>query len=101
MGAGLTQMELAEASETTDATISRIERGRFAPSQDLLARMARAIGVDPSELVAASKPTKKPQLRPCEARLLATVRGMADAQVDDLVRGLRLIMVAASVGKHS
>jgi len=88
-------MELAESSETTDATISRIERGRFMPSQDLLTRMAKAIGVDPSELVAVAKAPKKPQLRACEARLLATVRGMPDAQVDDLVRGLRLIMAAS------
>lgn len=95
VAAGMTQMELAEASETTDATISRIERGRFLPSQALLDRMAKAIGVDPSELVTVGKTPKKPQLRACEARLLATVRGMPDAQVDDIVRGLRLIMGAS------
>jgi transcriptional regulator with XRE-family HTH domain len=98
--AGLTQAQLAELSDTTDATISRIERGRFLPSQQLLDRLAKAIQVDPSELVTRAKKPTKPQLRPCEARLLATVRGLPDTQVEDVVKGLRLIM-AASGGRNS
>lgn len=93
--AGLTQMELAEAANTTDATISRIERGRFLPSQALLDRLGGAIGVDPSELVVRTKKPKKASLRSCETRLLATVKGLDDAAVDDITKGLRMIIAAS------
>jgi transcriptional regulator with XRE-family HTH domain len=91
LAAGLTQAQLAELAEVTDATLSRIERARFAPSQDLLQRLAKAIGATEADLVARQNAEKKPTLRPAEARLLATVRGWDDAAIDDLVKGTRLI----------
>ncbi len=95
---GLTQGQLAEAAETTDATISRIERGRFSPSQDLLSRLADALSVDPADLVARTRRPMKSTLRPAEARLLALVRGFDDAAIDDLVRALKLML---AVGRNA
>jgi transcriptional regulator with XRE-family HTH domain len=92
---GLKQAELAEASGVTDATISRIERGRFAPSQDLLRRLAGALGATEADLVARERTTKAPALRRAEATLLAVVRNWEEAAIDDLVKGLRLITAAA------
>lgn len=91
LAAGLKQEKLAELADVTDATISRIERGRFAPSQALLQRLATALGVTEANLVARGGVPKKNPLRAAEARLLATVRGWDDASIDDLVRGIRLI----------
>jgi len=95
LAAGLTQAQLAELSDVTDATLSRIERGRFAPSQDLLRRLAHAVGATESDLVARVNTTKKPSLKPAEARLIAAVRGWDEAAIDDLVRGVKLIAGAS------
>lgn len=92
---GLKQAKLAELADVTDATISRIERGRFAPSQDLLRRLARALGATEADLVARVRSAKAPTLRRAEATLLAVVRGWEEAAIDDLVKGLRLITAAA------
>lgn len=93
--AGLTQAELSEAAEIADATLSRIERGRLIPSVELADRLATALRVSVDELMSRPKRATKPRQRPCEARLLATVRDLDDAQVDDITRGVRLIMAAA------
>lgn len=93
--AGLKQAQLAELADVTDATISRIERGRFAPSQDLLRRLAQAVRATEADLVARNMTAKKPTLRPAEARLLASVRGWDEPAIDDLVRALQLIIAAS------
>jgi transcriptional regulator with XRE-family HTH domain len=94
--AGLRQWQLAETARVSDATISRIERGRFAPSQALLRRLAEAVGATESDLVAREHSPKKPLLRAAEARLLAAVRGWDEGAIDDLVKGMRLIVAAAT-----
>ena len=96
--AGLTQSQVAEAADVTDATISRIERGRFLPSQDLLGRLASAVGVTEAELLNRRRAPKRRELRPSEARLLAVVRDLEEPAIDDLTRGLKLIL---SVGYTS
>jgi transcriptional regulator with XRE-family HTH domain len=88
------QAELAELAQATDATISRIERGRLAPSQDLLRRLADGVGATEADLLARSSSPKKPTLRQAEARLLAAVRGWDEPAIDDLVRGIKLIAAA-------
>ena len=45
-GAGMTQAELAEKSNLSVDTISRIERGDRAPSFESLERIAAALGAD-------------------------------------------------------
>ena len=96
--AGLTQAQVAEAADVADATLSRIERGRFLPSQDLLVRLADAIGATAAELVKTGGPVRKPALRTSEARLLALARELDDAQVDDLVRGVKLLLAVGRRG---
>jgi transcriptional regulator with XRE-family HTH domain len=96
--AGLTQSQVAEAAEVADATISRIERGRFLPTQDLLERLASAVEASAAELLARQPKPRKSSLRPCEARLLATVRGLDDGQVDDVTRGIKLLL---AVGRRT
>lgn len=80
-----------------DATISRIERGRISPSMALLARLAQALDVDPAELV-RGVPGKPRRQRAPEARLMALVRSMDDAQVDDIAKAIKLLI---AVGKRS
>lgn len=49
--AGLSQVELAERSGTTQATISRLERGQFArPSWPIAQVVSQALGMDPRDL---------------------------------------------------
>ena len=50
--AGLSQMELAELANTTQATISNLETGTSLRVElDLLGRIAEALGCKPSELL--------------------------------------------------
>ncbi|MBX3221919.1 MAG: helix-turn-helix transcriptional regulator [Labilithrix sp.] len=95
--AGLTQAELAERAGVADATLSRIERSRLVPSIALTTRIAAALGVSVDGLVGTSAPmsTKPRGLRRAETKLLATVRDMDESVVDDINRGIRLIVAAA------
>ena len=94
---GMTQAQLAEAAGVADATVSRIERGRLTPSVDLVERLAGALRRPASDLLNRSKEPKRRSLRPCERRLLAVVRDLDDARVDDVSRAIKLIL---SAGKH-
>jgi len=93
MAAGLTQVELAERAEITDATVSRVERGRLNPSIELAGRLAEALDVSVDQLLRKPlKSEKRPTLRACDRKLLATVRGLTDAEVDDVTRAVRLLL---------
>ncbi|OJY17173.1 MAG: hypothetical protein BGO98_13600 [Myxococcales bacterium 68-20] len=95
--AGLTQAELAERAGVADATLSRIERNRLVPSIELTTRIAAALGLSVDALLSGptASLTKPRGLRRSETRLLATVRDLDESVVDDINRGLRLIMAAA------
>ncbi|WP_406494534.1 helix-turn-helix domain-containing protein [Streptomyces sp. NBC_00846] len=43
---GLSQSELAQLARTTQAQVSRIERGAITPTLPILERLARALGAD-------------------------------------------------------
>ena len=49
--AGMTQAKLAEKSNLSIDSISRIERGDRAPSLESLEKIAEALGIDPAELL--------------------------------------------------
>ena len=53
--AALSQQELAELAETTQETISRLERGHHAARGRTLRRLAAALGVEPKELMKVEK----------------------------------------------
>jgi len=55
--AGLTQRQLADRAGIPRSSYSVIERGGAAPSRDVLARLAAAIGRDERELQRASRRT--------------------------------------------
>src|ERR1035437_9874041 len=84
--AGLTQAELAHRMKSADATISRIERGKFGPSQALLEGVAAALGCSVRDFFEAPPKTKTKSIRPSQAKLIALTNDMTDAEVDDVVR---------------
>ncbi len=91
--AGLTQAEVAEAVGIAPESMSRIERGRLGPSTDLVTRLAKAIGVEPGALFERGTAVpKKPTLRPVERRLLQVVRDLPEPLVEDVIRGVRLLV---------
>lgn len=49
--AGLSQWELARAVDRDPSAVAHIERGRLAPSDDLVAHIARALNVDVATLL--------------------------------------------------
>jgi transcriptional regulator with XRE-family HTH domain len=53
---GLTMTQVAELCEVSVAAISRLEGGQRDPSIGLLRRYARALQVDPGELVTEPEP---------------------------------------------
>lgn len=71
--AGLTQAELARRIGTTQAAITRLERGRFLPAVRTLCRLARALGVrfeigPEGELAIRSERRRPPTLAELRAR---------------------------------
>jgi transcriptional regulator with XRE-family HTH domain len=99
MLAGLTQAELAERAGIADATVSRIERGRLTPSVRLAERIASALDLAVDDLVGSvSRPLKNPLHRAPVARLVALVRDMSDAEVDDVTRAVKTLL---AVGRRT
>jgi transcriptional regulator with XRE-family HTH domain len=96
--AGLTQLQLAEAADVADATISRIERGRLAPSAALLAKLAGALRVSVDDLLGPPREQRKLALRAPIARLVAVVRDLDDGQVDDVTKAVKLLL---AVGRRT
>jgi putative transcriptional regulator len=96
--AGLTQAELAERAGVADGTISRLERGRLRdPSAQLVGKLADGLGVGVEQLLrSTAKPAKG--LRGAEARLLAQVRDLDDAAVDDVTKAVKLLV---AVGRRT
>ena len=90
---GLTQSQLAERVGAADETISRIERGKLAPSVDMLGRIAGVLGVSVDALL--TKPvTKKraPGERLALQRVVALIEPLTDAQLDELHRALKALL---------
>jgi transcriptional regulator with XRE-family HTH domain len=64
---GMTREALAEASGVSPSYLSEVERGFKRPSTDVLAAIARALGMAPSELLAyveSSSPEPPPPAQP-------------------------------------
>ena len=61
--AGLTQMQVAEAAGTDQASLSRIERGKEEPPNDKLEQIARALGTRVSTLWAEAEGLAQPMDR--------------------------------------
>jgi transcriptional regulator with XRE-family HTH domain len=93
MARDMTQERLARAAGITVASVCRVEKDRLAPSKKLLEKIAGALSIDTSEFYGRSEIIPvEPSLRPVERRLLAEVRDVPDALVEDLIRGVRQIV---------
>lgn len=82
-GAGLSQEQLAEAVDVSTEWISQMERGIGTPSLELLVKVAEAVGMEPTALLAAALDEREGRA-PVQA-LLAAVRGLPDDAVATLV----------------
>ena len=92
-------MQLAEAADVADATISRVERGRIAsPSMAFAEKLARALKVPASDLFESAKRPPQPGLRASERKLLAVVRDLEDAAVDDVAKALKTLLAVGRRG---
>ena len=92
LAAGLTQQHVAELADIAPETLSRIERNRVAPSLDVVGRLATALRVRTSDLFADTPKPKGRALRASDRAWLALVRDLDDAEVDDMVRAVRLML---------
>ena len=80
--AGLTQAQLAEKSNVSNDTISRIERGIRSPSFEVLERLAKALDVEVRELFNFSN---RPFLKnKCPLELIELLNYLADKKPQDI-----------------
>jgi transcriptional regulator with XRE-family HTH domain len=98
---GLTQEQLGEAADIANATISRVERGRLAPSGALLKKLAAGLGVSVDVVLGTKPPPPSAKVRPSVARLVAVVRDLDDAAVDDVARAVKLMLAAGRRSKRA
>ena len=99
--AGMTQSQLATAANIADGTLSRIERNRITPSVELAQRIAAALRVKMDALFATQARERGRTMRHAEMRLLAIVRDLEDAEVDDVARALKLLLGIARGRRHT
>jgi transcriptional regulator with XRE-family HTH domain len=78
---GLTQAELARQAHVTVSYIWRLETGGAAPGIDLVDRLARALGVSPTDLLPTTAPADAlPVLRQQATKLFETILQTADRE---------------------
>ena len=61
MVAGLSQAKLAERANATQSYVARIEAGTLDPGTDMLARLARALGVSEETVFSAVRSQRRHQ----------------------------------------
>jgi transcriptional regulator with XRE-family HTH domain len=87
---GLSQEQLAELVGNTGKHIGQVERGEVNVGLDILARIAHALSVDPSDLLAGH-----PRRRRAESPLFLVTRRELD-QIEQVVRSVRAARVKSS-----
>lgn len=95
---GLTQAELAERAEAAPETISRLERGKLAPSADLVERIALALGVKADDVLSRRPVKKKAEHRPAIQRVVALLEPLSDADVDAIRGAITALLRVGSRG---
>ena len=94
--AGLTQAQLAEKSNVSNDTISRIERGIRSPSFEVLERLAKALDVEVRELFNFSN---RPFLKnKCPLELIELLNYLSDKKPKEIemVRGIAKLIFEQS-----
>jgi len=91
----MTQERLAFLAGIAPETVSRLERSQNEPSLEMLAKLAQALGVTIGELTrggSGKSPSAEPLLRPGEAVVLAVLQDLDDQRLNEVVRGLQLLL---------
>lgn len=70
---GMTQRDLARRAHLTESYLSRLESAQIAPGVDLVARIARALGVTVADLVPSEPPAEPLAILEDQARHLFDV----------------------------
>ncbi len=100
MEAGLTQGQLAEKVEAADETISRIERGKLAPSVNLLAKISKALAVTVDDVLSSKAPKRKVGVRASVQRVVALLEPLTDPEVDEIRRSISgLLKIGARIAR--
>jgi len=90
--AGLTQTDLAMATDLALTTVSQIERGATAPSLTTLVFLAEALNTPIAELFTfADLPPRDTVKRRAERHLIRTVRGMPPERIRTVAKMARLL----------
>jgi transcriptional regulator with XRE-family HTH domain len=69
-GRGMTQADLADRAGVSEAYVGRLERGRAAPGIDLVARLAKALGLPAADLLPDGPSSDGPAVLRDQARRL-------------------------------
>jgi transcriptional regulator with XRE-family HTH domain len=77
---GLTQAELAQKADISPTYVSEMETGDTTPGIDLIARLAGALGVAPSELLPSEEEDPLPALKEQARKLTDTLFKSGDAE---------------------
>lgn len=80
--AGLSQQALGDAAGTSKMTVSDLERGSMALTQDYMRRIAEVLGVLPGDLLPFRE--NPAALTVAERRLIAQLRAASDEQRDQV-----------------
>lgn len=83
---GLTQEALGDLAGFSHSTIQRLEHGKIRMTEHHVTALARALGVDPVELIIDPARVARSDL---EKNLLEAVRNLPQSAVDDLLRLMR------------
>lgn len=94
----LTQEQLAERAGIHPTFVSRIESGRAMPSLDVLARVARALGVSSADVLRATLDAEWPPERTEDLR--TEILGLLAAATPQQVRLVRDFVMMILNGRH-
>lgn len=88
---GLTQEQLAAMINKTTETVSNIERGKTLPRLETLARISECLNTPLVNFFAQSSSKQSAKRIALEARLIASIQGMRDADVEIAVGQIELL----------
>ena len=86
-----TQAELGERVGLSANGLSKLERGKTAPSFDRAERLAAALDVEPTQLFSATPPTTGDRSRRLE-RLLLKVARLGDEKLGEVERAVEIVV---------
>lgn len=88
---GFTQEQLCEAAGVSVDAVNRIERGERTPTLATLASLARALGVEITDLV-RSEPLPAPRFKPPVQRLVTMLSSQPDEVLDAAEQMVRVLL---------